>query len=135
MSIWSIGVLAAKSIVLEDPEGQSHFLGLADDAETPAAYLILSRVREYDEQDHALGMATYHIEFSGQGMSGYGGIREARLSKGRLDLQFDEKGMEFLGGLESLTVGFSEDQVTFKMLKKVLSDIFGGSDCAFRVAV
>ena len=124
----------SKAVVLEDPEGQSHFVGLADDAANPNVYLIITRAKEYEAQDIVLGIATYHVEFCGEGQSGYGGVKEACLSPEGLDLIFSEAGVEYLDGLESMSVKFQVDGRVLEKIKKVLLNIFEGSSCAFRAA-
>ncbi|MFJ4347437.1 Imm10 family immunity protein [Pseudomonas sp. NPDC089401] len=48
--------------------------GLADHLAQPQLYVLLQRAEAFNEQDRALGMDTYHVEVSGQGGSGYGGL-------------------------------------------------------------
>jgi hypothetical protein len=70
----------AKSVATAHPGGEFHLVGFADfDANT---YFMLQRAFEFNEQDVALGMDTYYIEWCGQEHSGYGGISQFVLKQG-----------------------------------------------------
>lgn len=119
----------AKSIAVAHPEGEFHLVGFADHESDAENYFMLQRALEFDEQDASLGMDTYHIEWSGQENSGYGGISQFSLARDRAEIAFAPAGAGALGGLELLSISFQLTPSEHSALLKALVHIFEGSGC------
>jgi hypothetical protein len=109
--------------------GDYLLVGLADQKYDTVDYLTFQRAHEFDEQDVRLGMDAVHVERNGQGYSGYGGIRSVRLFPDRLQVDFDEKGVRFMGGLASTEVMFDFPGEVIERLRSALEQCFAGFDC------
>ncbi|MBD9471166.1 Imm10 family immunity protein [Pseudoxanthomonas sp. PXM01] len=119
----------AKCVVTEQPDGEFHLVGFADQKFDTRFYLMLQRALEHDEQDRALGMDTYHLEWRGQGMSGYGGISRFLLSSTGVEVSFEPQAVAELDGMEHLSICFQLSRDDFLMLREALGNIFVGSGC------
>ncbi len=119
----------AKCVVMEQPDGDFHLVGFADQKFDTRLYLMLQRAFEHDEQDHALGMDTYHLEWCSQDKSGYGGISRFELSPNGADVTFEPQAAAALDDMDHLTISFHLNQSEFLALREALGHIFSGSDC------
>ncbi|MBB4128791.1 hypothetical protein GGR77_004122 [Xanthomonas translucens] len=124
-------LLHAGSVAVEHPEGECHLVGFADQAFDTTAYLLLQRAFAFDEQDVALGMDTYHVEWSGQEISGYGGISQFLLSRSHARITFAPDSPMARGGMAVLTIVFQLVPSEYLALQDALHHIFQGSDCHF----
>ncbi|KTC37327.1 MAG: Imm10 family immunity protein [Pseudomonas sp.] len=104
-------------------EDEVRILGLADDPAQPGQYLLLQRAEHFDEQDEALGMATYHVELGGQGVSGYGGIEQVLLAPGQLTLHFSQA-VAWCRSLPSLEIRWETGLLVPDELEAALTGIF-----------
>ncbi len=123
----------ATCLALAHPEGLSHLLGFADSQYHPQRYLLLQRAFEHDEQDTALGMDRYHVEWCGQGQSRYGGIARFVLRPGLAEVDFAPEAVASMG-VAQLRIGFDVAPEQWAALCGVLESIFQGSDCEVVVA-
>ncbi|CAN7522667.1 Imm10 family immunity protein [Pseudoxanthomonas sp. LjRoot143] len=119
----------AKCVVTEQSEGEFHLVGFADQKFDTRFHLMLQRALEHDEQDIALSMDTYHVEWRGQGMSGYGGISRFLLSPNGVEVSFEPQAVVELDGMEHLSISFQLSHGEFLMLREALGNIFVGSGC------
>jgi hypothetical protein len=119
----------AKCVVTKHPEGGCHLVGFADQEFDTKLYLMLQRAFEYDEQDVASGMDTYHVEWCGQEHSGYGGISKAVLYPSRLEVTFQPQMAEELGGVSRLEIDFEMVPASQRTLRKALEVVFKDSGC------
>ncbi|WP_295923446.1 Imm10 family immunity protein [uncultured Xanthomonas sp.] len=122
-------VLQARSIAVEHPEGECHLVGFADQALDTTTYLLLQRAFSFDEQDVALRMDTYHVEWCGQETSGYGGVSQFLLSPGHARITFVPDSPVALAGLGILTIVFQLTPPEYLTLQAALRCIFAGSGC------
>ncbi len=123
----------AQSVAMAHPDGEFHLVGFADREFNTKTYLMLQRALDFDEQDVALGMDTYHVEWCGQENSGYGGITRFSLQSGCAEIEFTQDVAEALDGMQRLTITFRLTPFERLALKKALGHIFEGSDCLFVV--
>jgi len=94
---------------------------------TEENYLMIQQsLDEYDEQDVASGMNTYHIERDDQSFGGYGGVKNILLSRETIEVELDETGRENLQ-CDAVRVDFQTDTETFELLAEKLRFIFGNS--------
>lgn len=114
---------------MEHPDGECHLVGFADHAFDATTYLLLQRALAFDEQDVALGMDTYHVEWCGQETSGYGGISQFMLQSGHAQVAFAPNSAAALAGMELLTISFQLTPSEHLALRDVLGHIFEGSGC------
>lgn len=119
----------ARSVVVEHPDGECHLVGFADRAFDSTTYLLLQRALAFDEQDVALGMDTYHVEWCGQETSGYGGISQCLLRPGHAQIAFAPNAPAALAGMELLTISFRLTPSEHLALREALGHIFEGSGC------
>ncbi|CAN7562029.1 Imm10 family immunity protein [Pseudoxanthomonas sp. LjRoot143] len=119
----------AKCMVTEQPDGEFHLVGFADQKFDTRFYLMLQRALDHDEQDRALGMDTYHVEWCDQGMSGYGGISRFLLSPTGVEVSFEPQAAVDLDGMEHLSISFQLSHSEFLVLREALGNIFVGSGC------
>lgn len=112
-------------------EDEVHILGLADDPAQPTHYLLLQRAEDFDEQDEALGMATYHVELGGQGVSGYGGIQQVLLAPGQLTLHFSQA-VAWCRSLPSLEIRWETGLLVPDELDAALAGIFNETGTVIR---
>ena len=119
----------AKCVVTKHLHGDCHLVGFADQKFDTQLYLMLQRAFEYDEQDVALGMDTYHVEWCGQEHSGYGGISKVVLYPARIEVMFQPQMASELGGVDRLEVEFKLAPARQKTLWKALEVVFEGSGC------
>ena len=118
--------LEAKTVTAERAEF-FWLVGFADDPVDTTEYLLLGRGFEDDEQSIRLGMATYHVEISGQGASCYGGLSTLDLQPGQLILIFAPEGAARLGCDQArITFDLSPDEL--HNLKDILRRVFAESD-------
>jgi hypothetical protein len=122
-------VLQAESVAVEHTEGECHLVGFANQACDTTAYLLLQRAFAFDEQDVAMGMDTYHVEWCGQETSGYGGISQFRLSPGHAQVTFSPDSPVARGGVAFLTIVLQLTAPEYLALQDALRQIFEGSDC------
>jgi hypothetical protein len=122
-------VLQAESVAVEHPKRGCHLVGFADQAPDTKTYLLLQRAFAFDEQDVALGMDTYHVEWCGQHTSGYGGISRFQLNPGHAQVTFAPGSPVARGGIARLTIAFQLTAPEHLALQDALRDIFEGSDC------
>jgi hypothetical protein len=125
----TIVAFKAKCVVTKHPEGDCHFVAFADEKFDTKLYLVLQRAFEYDEQDVALGMDTYHVEWCGQEYSGYGGIENVVLLPAKIAVVFQPQMVRELGGLDRLDIEFKLAPARQKTLRKALEVLFEGSGC------
>ncbi|GLX13852.1 hypothetical protein Pstr01_20910 [Pseudomonas straminea] len=125
----------AKCVAMEQPDGYFHLVGFADQQFDTRFYLMLQRAFEHDEQDHALGMDTYHIEWCSQDKSRYGGISRFELSPNGADVTFEPQAAAALDDMDHLTISFHLNQNEFLALREALDHIFRDSDCLSVVGV
>ena len=116
----------AQSVVVAHPEGEFHLVGFADHESNTKVYLMLQRALAFDEQDVALGMDTYQIEWCGQENSGYGGISQFSLQPNYAEIAFSP---DAVGNMDSLTISFQLTPSEHLALREALGRIFEGSDC------
>ncbi|WP_453935096.1 Imm10 family immunity protein [Acidovorax temperans] len=128
MSVFSF---RAECVVSEHPDGVCHLVGFADNKFDTEIYLTLQRSYEEEEQeqDIQLGMNTYHIEWCDQEKSGYGGITQFVLKPTSVEVCFEPKMAESLGGIERVSISFSLQAGEHQALKEALERIFQGSNC------
>ena len=119
----------ANCVATSHPEGFCHLVGFADEKYETQTYFMLQRDFESDEQDVELGMDTYHVEWCGQGQSGYGGIQSLSLGRTSATVVFDAQGAADLGGLEELAISFDLSAQEHAELQQALAEIFLGTDC------
>jgi Immunity protein 10 len=122
-------VFVATCVAIEQPDGEFDLVGFADSEYDPKSYLMLQRAFQFDEQDVKLGMDTYHVEWCDQGSSGYGGISRVFLTLSTVEFEFNPKGIEFLGGLETLKISIQLKTSQLRVLHQALDRIFEGSGC------
>ncbi|MBO9881229.1 Imm10 family immunity protein [Xanthomonas sp. D-109] len=122
-------VLQARSIAVEHPEWECHLVGFADQAFDTTTYLLLRRAFSFDEQDVALRMDTYQVEWCGQDTSGYGGVSQFLLSPGQARIKFVPDSPMALAGLGLLTIVFQLTSPEYLALQATLRGIFAGSGC------
>ncbi|NBF09166.1 Imm10 family immunity protein [Pseudomonas sp. Fl4BN1] len=108
-------------------EDEVRFFGLADDPVEPEHYLLLQRAEAFDEQDRALGMATYYVELAGPGAAGYGGIERVQLAEGQLTLHFSPA-LSWCQALPSLQVRWNAELATLAQVEMALEGIFIDTD-------
>jgi|GEM_PF-969302 len=106
--------------------GDYHLLSLADDEDDPRDYLIFQRAHEFTEQDIRLGMNAVHVERNDQGWSGYGGLERVILRRDSLELELNEQGSRFMGGVQAMRVSFDFSSADFACLCKGLRVCFAG---------
>jgi len=121
----------AKCVVVEQPNGELHLVGFADQKFDAGLYLMLQRSVEHDGQDRALGMDTFHVEWCGQEKSGYGGISRFELRPSGADVAFEPEATAELDGMEHLSISFHLSHEEFSALREALGHIFMGSGCLF----
>lgn len=92
-----------------------------DQGET--VYFMIQNSKEYDDQDEQLNMETYYIEKNDQSMGGYGGIKELRLDKNRIQIEFDNKGIENLIE-KKIEIEFECNDNEYDNLRKKLNQVF-----------
>lgn len=119
----------AKCVATEQHDGEFHLVGFAEDKFDTHLYLMLRRNFEDDEQDRALGMGTYHVEWCDQGMSGYGGISQFMLGPTGAEIWFEPKAAMRFDGLEHLSISFQLSQSELRTLRDALEDIFDCGGC------
>ena len=119
----------AKHVALGCPDDDFHLVGFADSEADTVNYLMLQRARRFDEQDVALGLDTYHVEWCGQSRSVYGGVIRFSLWPGRAEVVFSQNAAKALGGLQSLAISFQLTLIEQLELRGALGRIFEGSDC------
>lgn len=119
----------AKCVVTEPADGEFHLVGFADQEFDTRFYLMLQRALEHDEQDRALGMDTYHVEWCDQGMSGYGGISRLLLCPNGVEVSFEPQAGAKLNSMEHLSISFQLSRGEFLRLREALGNIFVGSGC------
>ncbi len=90
-------------------------------------YFIIQDSDDYDHQDKKLGIDTYYIEKNDQTMSGYGGVKEIRLCKNRIQIDFDQKGIDNLQEI-NIEIEFECNPDEFKNLHKKLNQIFSNDE-------
>lgn len=125
----------ATSIPTQDPEGFCHLVGFADKEHDTAHYLMLQRAfaEDEDEQDAALGMDTYHVEWCGQQNACYGGIARWVLARDSAQITFKPEAVQDMDGLEHLSIAFDLSDDEYEALKTALAEIFAGERC-FEIA-
>jgi hypothetical protein len=121
----------AESVVSEHPDGVCHLVGFADKKYDTEIHLMLQRSYEEEEQeqDIQLGMNTYHIEWCDQEKSGYGGITQLVLKPTSVEVYFEPKMAELIGGVEHISIAFGLPASEHQALKEALLRIFKGSNC------
>ena len=123
----------ASCVVLENPQGDSVFLGLAERPVDPVKYLIMKRVVEPSSAGVKQENVGYYVEFCRELNSGHGGVKKARLCATSLVLEFDEVGMKYLDGIGVLAVYFRTDNAKFERMQEVVKGIFEGGGCELRI--
>lgn len=125
----------ATCIATKDPDGFCHLAGFADQQHDTRHYLMLQRSFEEDEddQDEALGMDTYHVEWCGQQNARYGGIARFVLKRDAAEISFQAEAVEDMDGLEHLSIAFDLPAGEYGDLKAALSEVFAGESC-FEIA-
>jgi len=124
-------LLKAESVAVEHPERECHLVGFAGQSSGTTTYFLLQRAFAFDAQDVAMGMDTYHVEWSGQETSGYGGISQFLLSRSHARITFAPDSPMARGGVAILTILFQLVPSEYLALQDALHHIFQGSDCHF----
>jgi len=83
-------------------------------------YVMIQYQKDYDEQDAALGMNTYHIERDDQSYGGYGGVKSWALHTGSLIIELNETGKKNLG-TDKIEIEFTIDETLLEKLRKNLN--------------
>ncbi|MDR1646978.1 MAG: hypothetical protein LBR88_02945 [Zoogloeaceae bacterium] len=118
---------AAKEVATTRPGGECHLAGFA--ALDAKVYFMLQRAFAFDEQDVALGMDTYYVEWRGQEHAGYGGILRFVLKRGGADITFSPNMAENMDGMARLSISFQLAASEYLALPEALGCIFHGSGC------
>ena len=116
----SILAFQATTVITEHPEGICHFVGFADDPESPETYLFLQR-------DFGDNTNSPHLEWCDQSTSGYGLVESATLNTDYLAIVLTSKGRDLLGGATQIDIAFSISIQTFQQLQQSLAQVFHGS--------
>lgn len=119
--------LEAQCVTSEHPDGECHLVSFADRNHGTKLYLMLQRAFEHDEQDVALGMDTFHVEWCGQKGSRYGGIHKFEIRPGMAEIAFDTETAELFDGLTRLRISFQLPPAEYAALQEALGHIFRGS--------
>jgi len=98
------------------------FSGNSTDQGRPI-YFMIQDSDEYDVQDKRLNMDTYYVEKNEQSMGGYGGVKEIKLDKNRIQFELDQKGKENLKE-KNIEIEFGCSDEEFTNLWKKLNQIF-----------
>jgi Immunity protein 10 len=104
-------------------------VGFAWKGRDPYHYRTLQRAYEFDEQDVALGMDSYHVEKDDQKYSAYGGILRFQLHRDRALISLDTKTARKLDGEPELEIRFDLGDEQFEDLRAGLTAVFKGFDC------
>jgi len=119
----------AKSVVVAPVDDGFHLVGFGDCEVNANTYLTLQRALIFDEQDLALGMDTYHVEWCSQEKSSYGGISQFTLRPDSAEIRFGSNAAVALGGMERLSISFRLRPFEQNALRDALWYIFGGNGC------
>ncbi|WP_426802941.1 Imm10 family immunity protein [Xanthomonas campestris] len=125
----------AECVAVEQRDGEFLVVGFADNDLDTGTYLMLQRALEHDEQDSALGMDTFHVEWCGEENSRYGGISRFELRPNSAEVIFEQDSLKWENGLPHLTISFHLDSEEFLVLREALTRIFLGSDCLMATCV
>jgi hypothetical protein len=119
----------AKEIFADYDENEILIIGFLGEAteQDDQIYFMIQDSNEYDHQDKELGMDTYYIEKNDQSMSGYGGVKELRLSKNKIQIDLDQKGIERLEET-NIEIDFECNFDEFKNLHERLNQIFSSGE-------
>ena len=117
--------LHATTVVTEHPDATCHFVGFADDPESPSCYLLLQRDLETTQGSEPPDEP--HLEWCDQHASGYGLIDRADLGPRKLDVTLNVKGAAALGGVTLLRISFDLGSETYNQLHSALDAIFRGT--------
>lgn len=119
----------ARALVCRHWDDEFHFVGFADRKRGTQKYLQFQRAFEFDEQDVANGMDTYHVEWCDQGQSRYGGVRRCVVRPGRVEVTFDDDAIEDMGNVRRVAITFDVEPAEQRELESALREIFQGADC------
>ncbi|MCC5069947.1 Imm10 family immunity protein [Xanthomonas campestris] len=119
----------AECVAVEQRDGEFLVVGFADNDLDTGTYLMLQRALEHDEQNGALGMDTFYVEWCGEENSRYGGISRFELRPNSAEVIFEQDSLKWENSLWHLTISFHLDSEKFLVLREALSRIFLGSDC------
>lgn len=86
-------------------------------------YFLIQYSEEHDSQDRQLGINTYYIEKNDQSMSSHGGVRELRLTRNKIKIDLDEKGIDNLKEI-SIEIDFECNADEFVNLHNRLKKVF-----------
>jgi len=79
------------SYVFVQDDGYMVMVGFADDEREPSRFVLLQKVKEYDEQDRRLGMDKIHLQVEDESRALYGGIRSISKKGGRLLIELESE--------------------------------------------
>ncbi|WP_238691771.1 Imm10 family immunity protein [Xanthomonas arboricola] len=119
----------AKIVTTANLDGEFLVVGFADQEAGAEVYLVLQRGLDFDEQDVAHGMDTYHVEWCGQEHSRYGGISKFSLQSNHADIRFAPDAVQAFGGMDALTIFFQLTASKHLELRQTLEHIFEGTGC------
>ena len=119
----------AKEIFADYDENEILIIGFSGEPtkHDEQIYFTIQDSDKYDHQDRELGMDTYYIEKNDQSMAGYGGVKEIKLSKNRIQIDFDQKGIDNLKET-NIEIDFEFNSDEFKNLCKKLGQVFSNDE-------
>lgn len=123
----------AECVAIETPDQQFLLVGFADSEQHPVHYLMLQRALAFDEQDIALGMDSYHVEWCDEAQSGYGGIERCELTAEQVCFRFTPEVVAALNGLQTVVIDLRLTRTNWQRLRQALTQLFADSDCQLLV--
>lgn len=85
----------AECVAVEQRDGEFLVVGFADNDLDTGTYLMLQRALEHDEQNGALGMDTFYVEWCGEENSRYGGISRFELRPNSAEVIFEQDSLKW----------------------------------------
>jgi len=86
-------------------------------------YFMIQYSNEYDQQDISLDLSEYYIEKNSQSMGCYGGIKELKLFRNRIQIDLNSIGIEHLKET-NIEIEFECNSSEFENLSIRLEQIF-----------
>ena len=100
--------------------------GFSERSDGTGDYLLLQRAKHDSDQDKKLRLIGYHIEYSDQPRSMYGGLLSFQLHRNRAVLSFNDQALSLMGARE-IAISFTLTDSQFQQLRLALKYIFGDS--------
>lgn len=109
----------AKFASAED-DGYCTIVSFADDAEQPKNYLILQILNLPTSQDISLKQDGIHLEFGGQGRSGYNVVRAISWNFNRVEISLFESWAKHKSLDDTITIQLQMDNENLTQIGRVL---------------